>query len=102
MAAMLATMVAGVAGAQCPEFSDFGQAHTAWAARDKGGAPAIEWTEFDPVVILPTRNPAQPVVLRVFASGAPQSVVLQYDGGGTLMLFDNGVAPDAAPGDGIY
>lgn len=98
----LAHAMAGPATAQCPELSDFGPGRTAWAATAKGGAPSIEWIEFDPIVIQPTRNPAQPVLLRARASGTAQSLVLQYDGGGTLALLDDGVAPDTTAGDGIY
>lgn len=63
---------------------------------------SLLWSEFDPIVILPSRNPASPVLFRAQAQGSPDSLQLQLSGGGTLTLLDNGVAPDSVLGDQIY
>src|SRR5687767_4514459 len=104
-AATIAGLFSAAALAQCPGTDDvLRQVHY-----DDVGAPAkasvtVQWTEFDPIVILPTRSPASPVVFRAQAQGGPQSLRLEYSGGGGgfLTLLDNGVAPDTVAGDQIF
>jgi hypothetical protein len=98
--ALHAWAAAAAAPPSCPERNDVAAPRV--GAPVKAPGPNILWTEFDPIVILPTRNPALPVVLRAQASGSPQSLQLALPSGPTLTLLDNGVAPDTAAGDQIY
>lgn len=66
-------------------------------------ATSIAWFEWSPGVMRYDRPTNQPMVLRASISGGATSAVLTVsNGGGTITLLDNGVAPDSVAGDGIF
>jgi hypothetical protein len=100
LAASLLMACGAMAG--CPEADDLRNLVARTGPGTDKAALAILWTEFDPIAILPTRAAGSPVVFRAQAQGAPDSLRLEYSGGGTLALLDNGVAPDTVAGDQVY
>lgn len=96
--AALFALLASATAAACPAIDDFPGLSGPAA---KAGEPDLVWTEFVPIVLAPGRT--EPVVLRAMATGAPSSLRLTLsNGGGDITLLDNGAAPDAVAGDGIY
>lgn len=66
-------------------------------------ATSIGWFEWSPGVMRYDRPTNQPMVLRASISGGATSAVLTVsNGGGSITLLDNGVAPDSVAGDGIF
>lgn len=64
---------------------------------------SFDWLELEPMVIAADRPLDQPVTIRVAAKGGPDRVVLELAGSNDrIVLHDDGTAPDAAAGDGVY